>query len=47
MDMFKKIHSVIQDGMFSSKPVNGKLRPIHCLDICNLIGQNVVVGGKL
>lgn len=47
MDMFTKIHRVIQEGLFSSKPVNGKLRPIHCLDICNLIGQNVVVGGKL
>lgn len=45
MDMFTKIHRVIQDGLFSSKPVNGELRPIHCLDICNLIGQNVVVGG--
>lgn len=45
MDMFTKIHNVIQNGMFSSKPKNGKLRPIHCLDICNLIGQNVVVGG--
>lgn len=45
MDMFTKIHNVIQNGMFSSKPENGKLRPIHCLDICNLIGQNVVVGG--
>lgn len=45
MDMFTKIHNVIQKGMFSSKPENGKLRPIHCLDICNLIGQNVVVGG--
>nr|DAP32856.1 MAG TPA: hypothetical protein [Caudoviricetes sp.] len=45
MDMFTKIHHVIQDGKFSSKPDGGKLRPIHCLDICNLIGQNVVVGG--
>lgn len=45
LDMFTKIHNVIQNGMFSSKPENGKLRPIHCLDICNLIGQNVVVGG--
>lgn len=45
MDMFTKIHNVIQNGMFSSKPENGRLRPIHCLDICNLIGQNVVVGG--
>lgn len=45
MEMFTKIHRVIQEGLFSSKPVNGKLSPIHCLDICNLIGQNVVVGG--
>lgn len=45
LDMFTKIHNVIQNGMFSSKPENGKLRPIHCLDMCNLIGQNVVVGG--
>ena len=45
MEMFTKIHNVIQNGMFSSKAERGKLRPIHCLDICNLIGQNVVVGG--
>lgn len=45
MDMFTKIHEVIQHGKYSSLPVHGKLRPIHCLDICNLIGQNVVVGG--
>ena len=45
MDMFTKIHNVIQNGTFSSKAKNGRLRPIHCLDICNLIGQNVVVGG--
>lgn len=45
MDMFTKIHNVIQNGTFSSKPKNGRLRPVHCLDICNLIGQNVVVGG--
>lgn len=45
MDMFTKIHEVIRRGKYSSLPVNGKLRPIHCLDICNLIGQNVVVGG--
>lgn len=43
--MFNKIHKVITEGEYSSKPVDGKLRPIHCLDICNLIGQNVVVGG--
>lgn len=45
LDMFTKIHNVIQNGMFSSKSENGRLRPIHCLDMCNLIGQNVVVGG--
>lgn len=46
MEMFEKIHSVITEGKYSYKPKNGKLKPIHCLDICNLIGQNVVVGGK-
>lgn len=45
LNMFTKIHNVIQNGMFSSKPESGRLRPIHCLDMCNLIGQNVVVGG--
>lgn len=44
-EMFEKLHSVITEGSFSHKPVDGKLEPIHCLDICNLIGQNVVVGG--
>lgn len=44
-DMFDKVHGVITNGNYSTKPVDGKLRPIHCLDICNLIGQNVVVGG--
>lgn len=43
--MFNKIHKVITEGEYSSRPIDGKLRPIHCLDICNLIGQNVVVGG--
>jgi intein/homing endonuclease len=44
-EMFEKLHSVITEGAFSHKPVDGKLKPIHCLDICNIIGQNVVVGG--
>lgn len=44
-DMFDKVHGVITNGNYSSKAEHGKLRPIHCLDICNLIGQNVVVGG--
>lgn len=43
--MFDKVHGVITNGNYSSKAEHGKLRPIHCLDICNLIGQNVVVGG--
>ena len=44
-EMFKKLHSVITEGAFSHKPVDGKLEPIHCLDICNLVGNNVVCGG--
>lgn len=44
-EMFEKIHKVITEGAYSHKPKDGKLEPIHCLDICNLIGQNVVVGG--
>ena len=44
-EMFEKIHGVIRDGYYSYMPHGGKLDPIHCLDICNIIGQNVVVGG--
>lgn len=44
-EMFEKVHKVITEGAYSHKPKDGKLEPIHCLDICNLIGQNVVVGG--
>lgn len=44
-EMFEKLHSVITEGAFSHKPVDGKLEPIHCLDICNIIGNNVVCGG--
>jgi ribonucleotide reductase alpha subunit len=36
--MFEKIHKVMVRG-------NGKLRPIDVLDIANIIGENVVVGG--
>ena len=43
--MFEKINNVITEGAYSHKPVDGKLEPIHCLDICNIIGQNVVCGG--
>ncbi|MBA4547721.1 ribonucleoside-triphosphate reductase, adenosylcobalamin-dependent [Thermoactinomyces intermedius] len=44
-NMFEKIHDVLTTDRFAPKPVNGKLRPIHILDICNIIGENVVVGG--
>lgn len=37
-NMFVKINKVIENS-------EGKLRPIHCLDIANIIGENVVSGG--
>ncbi|MDI9476698.1 MAG: ribonucleoside-triphosphate reductase, adenosylcobalamin-dependent [Natronincolaceae bacterium] len=44
-NMFYKIDRIIKN----SRKMNGfkktKLRPIHCLDIANIIGENVVVGG--
>lgn len=44
-NMFYKIDKVIKNN----KKINGsgkvKLRPIDCLDIANIIGENVVVGG--
>lgn len=44
-NMFYKIDKVVK----RNKKINGsekvKLRPIHCLDIANIIGENVVVGG--
>lgn len=43
--MFEKINNVITTDKYAPKPVDGKLRPIHLLDICNIIGENVVVGG--
>lgn len=50
--MFEKITRVIQKlGKEECVPTGHtsndrcKLRPIHCLDICNIIGENVVVGG--
>lgn len=43
--MFEKIHNVLMSDRYAPKPVNGVLRPIHALDIANIIGQNVVVGG--
>ena len=44
-EMFEKIHKVITEGAYSYEPKEDKLDPIHILDICNIIGQNVVVGG--
>ncbi len=50
--MFEKITTVIQNLGKEERVSTGhtgknrcKLRPIHCLDICNIIGENVVVGG--
>ena len=44
-NMFYKIYRVIKNN----KKLNGfekiRLRPIDCLDIANIIGENVVVGG--
>lgn len=44
-NMFMKIDKVLRTDEFAPRPVNGVLRPIHVLDICNIIGENVVVGG--
>lgn len=43
--MFEKISTVIQNLGKEEGKDRCKLRPIHCLDICNIIGENVVVGG--
>jgi len=43
--MFEKISSVIARLGAEEGKVKCRLRPIHCLDICNIIGENVVVGG--
>ena len=43
--MFEKISLVIEKLGEKEGKVKCKLRPIHCLDICNIIGENVVVGG--
>lgn len=44
--MFEKIDLVIKGKLARNYPKHhGKLRPIHCLDIANIIGENVVVGG--
>lgn len=43
--MYEKLSGVLTKlGQEENKNIC-KLRPIHCLDICNIIGENVVVGG--
>lgn len=44
-NMFEKINGILNKlGRETNQPYN-KLRPIHCLDIANIIGENVVIGG--
>jgi adenosylcobalamin-dependent ribonucleoside-triphosphate reductase len=43
--MFEKFSSVLTRLRLEENKNICKLRPIHCLDICNIIGENVVVGG--
>ncbi len=43
--MFEKISLVIAKLGLEEGKSKCHLRPIHCLDICNIIGENVVVGG--
>jgi len=40
--MFSKIDKIVKNDCFSRWK---KLRPVDCMDIANIIGQNVVVGG--
>lgn len=40
--MFSKIDKIIKNNIFSQLK---KLKPVDCMDIANIIGQNVVVGG--
>ncbi|KAB3533579.1 ribonucleoside-triphosphate reductase, adenosylcobalamin-dependent [Alkaliphilus pronyensis] len=44
-NMFHKISKVIQKRGFINNTKRIKLKPIDCLDIANIIGENVVVGG--
>jgi ribonucleoside-diphosphate reductase alpha chain/ribonucleoside-triphosphate reductase len=44
-NMFHKIDRVIKKAGFLVESKVVKLRPIDCLDIANIIGENVVVGG--
>lgn len=44
-NMFHKIDRVVKKAGLLSESKMVKLRPIDCLDIANVIGENVVVGG--
>lgn len=44
-NMFKKIGKVIKKAGLLKEAKKVKLKPIDCLDIANIIGENVVVGG--
>ncbi len=44
-DMFEKIYKTIKKASFNTSEKKLKLKPIDCLDIANIIGENVVVGG--
>ncbi|WP_026478148.1 ribonucleoside-triphosphate reductase, adenosylcobalamin-dependent [Alkaliphilus transvaalensis] len=44
-NMFIKINKVIEKRGFIEGTKRFKLRPVDCLDIANIIGENVVVGG--
>lgn len=44
-NMFQKIDKIIKRSGFINDAKRVKLKPIDCLDISNIIGENVVVGG--
>ena len=44
-NMFMKVDKVIKKAGYIHETKHIKLRPIDCLDIANVIGENVVVGG--
>ncbi len=44
-NMFTKINRVIEKAAARTTEAKVKLKPIDCLDIANIIGENVVVGG--
>jgi ribonucleoside-diphosphate reductase alpha chain/ribonucleoside-triphosphate reductase len=45
-DMFRKIHTVITKETEQARELH-YLRPINAMDIMNIIGEGVVVGGKI